>query len=183
MPNVLLESIAGTIIEVKSERVECAYPGRLVTALLALLATVWSLGVLFMVVGIVLHRDLAILPGVLVGMIAITGVLFVVRHRMRTMGRFVVDGGAGELQRVGRRGAVITRHPLSEVRFELRWDPFRRSFVPHYWLIARCPGASYRLGKGAKDEVTRARARLEAIREASVREAAAALGGGSLGVA
>lgn len=142
--------------------VEARYHAWVITSLMGLVVLIWSAGVLAMLVSVVLgDAPPTILGGASVGVIAIAGFVWLIRRRIRTMGRFELDFEAGTLSKLGR---VRGRWSLGDVRFEARWDPFHRGLERAYWLTAHVPGGTVlRLGKGSRDDVLRAIAQLEAM--------------------
>lgn len=153
MATVLQSSLGGAVEHDGGRRLRCRYPGRLVTALLLVLASLWSFGAALMVVGGALDRD----PGVVVfgslGVLAVGGVILLVRFRVRRMGTVEVDADAGTIV-FSRSRAERGRWPLAEVTFTRVWDPFHRGFGFFYWLVARVPdGRGLRLAKGTAVEI------------------------------
>lgn len=146
--------------------VHATYRTPLVTIGLSLVVVIWSLGALAMLTSVVVGRaPIGILAGATFGVLASGAMAALVRHRVRTMGRFTLDFDANVLAKLGSGDRPLATWPLDGVRFESRWDPFHRSFVLAYWLIARTPdGLGLRIGKGDRDAVAHAIAQLEALR-------------------
>lgn len=161
MPDALLRSPGGAIVEESDGLFDCRYAGRFVTFLLGLGAFAFGGASLLITVLAVVRRVAfsAILP-VIPGFVAASLFVALIRFRRLRMGRCIVDRGAGLLRRL-RGDREIERWPLSEVRFGLHWDPFHRGFTLQYWLTARVPdGRALRLGKGPRPEVERALLRM-----------------------
>ncbi len=150
----LLHSSMGGEVRRDGARTLFSYPGRLVTVLMAFPLLIWTLGSMAMVVGAVQSRQYGLLGGALLGFLASTAFLWLVRRRMRCMGSVVVDPSDSTVVFV-RWGGRVERWPLRVVDFDTAWDPFHRGFDVQHWLVARVPdGRKLRLAKGTMAEMT-----------------------------
>lgn len=162
---ILLDAFGGAIVRT-GRRVDASYRTPLITLGLSLVVVAWSLGALAMLAAVVVNgAPLGILAGAALGGVGAGAMLALVRYRVRSMGRVVLDFERGVMTKVARGDRVLATWPLPAVRFESRWDPFHRGFGTAHWLIARTPdGRTLRLGKSDRGAIARAIAQLEALR-------------------
>jgi hypothetical protein len=131
-------------------RLVCKYSGTFITALLALPAALLLALACAMAVGAVVNDAPTLYGGTAMGVGASGLIFMLVRHRLRTMGWFLLDRNNGTFTH--RRGKKeLGRWGLMDVHsFELEKDHFHRGFSAMHWLVARVPdGRSLRLGKGS----------------------------------
>ncbi len=161
MPDALLRSPGGSIVEESEGLFDCRYTGRFVTFLLGLGAFAFGgASLLISVLAVVRRVAFASILPVIPGFVATALFLALIRFRRMRMGRCIVDRGAGLLRRL-RGEREIERWPLAAVRFGVHWDPFHRGFTLQYWLTVRVPdGRALRLGKGPREDVERALRRM-----------------------
>ncbi|MBX3269597.1 MAG: hypothetical protein KF729_05020 [Sandaracinaceae bacterium] len=149
---IISSSLGGEIAVESPRRLRASYPGRFISALIALGLVVFALGALA-VGALAFARGPSALAGMLPSALMAGWFAFLLRRRWRTMGAFVVDLDREELVHE-RGGREVGRWPLAQIRFGTAWDPFHRGFGLHHWLVARVPdGRALRLGKGTKEEL------------------------------
>ncbi|MEO0322610.1 MAG: hypothetical protein AAF447_06615 [Myxococcota bacterium] len=146
----------GSLRQTGPQRLEAELPHGLLTALMLVPILLFGVGSLASIAGLAARGELRAAPliGLLMGLALAVALAVFAGRRMRSMGRFVIDGAAGRVIELrGQQERASAR--FDEVaRVERRWDPFHRGFVPHHWLVLTlASGRRYRLAKGPKGEV------------------------------
>jgi len=147
-------SFGGDVRQTGPRRLEADYPHRFITVLLGFPVFFFGFSAISGIVGAIVTAQPALLGSAVLGGGFAAFLGHRLRHRLRSMGSFVLDLDQNELVR--RRGQrEVDRYTAHDIaRIHKQWDPFHRDFGRHFWLVLDTrDGRSYRVGKAPQNEV------------------------------
>ena len=155
MTTLLHSTIGGEVLQTGPKRVEFLYkPGFVTFILKVFFGLCLLMGVIFSLLSLTgkMPKPPPPFPVQIFFFIVAGGLFFAIRFRNKSMGDFILDGEQKKLIQKTKDGKT-REWAINETKFDLKWDPFHRSFQFQYWLVATTKENSLRLAKGSKEDM------------------------------
>lgn len=161
MTTLLHSTIGGEVIQTGPKRLEFSYKPGFVTIILVVFSIIaFLMGTIFGILSLTgnLPKPPPPFPICIFFFAVGLGLVWKIRFRKKSMGNFVVDGDKKKL--VYKISETKTKEwNLGDIKFDLKWDPFYRSFQFQYWLVAKTKEKeTLRLAKGPMEDMKKIRA-------------------------